>query len=234
MNRPKTTLFMLMSVDGKISTGDTDVMDFDRDLKRITGVKEGLQQYYDLEKQTDLFSLNTGKVMAKIGVNTRTEKPPRIPCSFVIIDNQPHLTAQGVTYLSEWVKTLYVVTTNSEHPANKTNHENVVVLPYKGEINFEDLFFRLKNDFGATAITIQSGGTLNAMLMRKGLIDELSVVVAPVVVGGKITPSLIDGESLHEQAELRFVKALTLLSCNVIRDSYLHLRYEVIKETILE
>lgn len=93
MDRPKTTLFMLMSVDGKISTGDTDAMDFDRDLKRIVGVKEGLQQYYDLEKQTDLFSFNTGKVMAKIGVNTRTEKPSPIPCSFVIIDNQPHLTA---------------------------------------------------------------------------------------------------------------------------------------------
>lgn len=108
------------------------------------------------------------------------------------------------------------------------------MLSYNDEINFEDLFFRLKNDFGAMAITIQSGGTLNALLMRKGLIDELSVVVAPVMVGGKATSSLLDGESLHEQNELRHVKALTLLSCNVIRKSYLHLRYEVVKETILE
>ena len=45
MNRPITTLFMLMSVDGKISTGETDELDFDKDLPNIIGVKEGLQQY---------------------------------------------------------------------------------------------------------------------------------------------------------------------------------------------
>ena len=32
MNRPITTLFMLMSVDGKISTGDRDELDVDRDF----------------------------------------------------------------------------------------------------------------------------------------------------------------------------------------------------------
>lgn len=30
MDRPVTTLFMLMSVEGKISTGSTDEMDVDR------------------------------------------------------------------------------------------------------------------------------------------------------------------------------------------------------------
>ena len=55
-NRPFTTLFMLMSVDGKISTGDNDNMDVDVDFPNIDGVREGLQQYYDIEAQTDLFS----------------------------------------------------------------------------------------------------------------------------------------------------------------------------------
>jgi len=55
-DRPVTTLFMIESLDGKISTGDVDELDVDKDFKRIVGVKEGLHQYYDLEKQTDLFS----------------------------------------------------------------------------------------------------------------------------------------------------------------------------------
>ena len=42
MGRPITTLFMLMSVDGKISTGATDELDFDQDFPRIEGVREGL------------------------------------------------------------------------------------------------------------------------------------------------------------------------------------------------
>ena len=45
-NRPITTLFMLSSVDGKISTGATDNLDVDKDFPQIAGVKEGLAQYY--------------------------------------------------------------------------------------------------------------------------------------------------------------------------------------------
>jgi hypothetical protein len=48
-NRPITTLFMLASLDGKISTGYVDTLDVDPDFPRIVGVKEGLHHYYDLE-----------------------------------------------------------------------------------------------------------------------------------------------------------------------------------------
>ncbi|KKT30174.1 MAG: hypothetical protein UW16_C0017G0017, partial [Microgenomates group bacterium GW2011_GWC1_44_10] len=75
MDRTYNTLFLIQSLDGKISTGDTNFLDVDLDFKRIHGVKEGLSQYYDIEKTTDPFSLNSGKVMAKIGVNLRTAKP---------------------------------------------------------------------------------------------------------------------------------------------------------------
>ena len=47
-NRPITTLFLLTSVDGKISTGATDEMDVDRDFPAIKGVSEGLHQYYEI------------------------------------------------------------------------------------------------------------------------------------------------------------------------------------------
>ena len=43
-SRPVTTLFMLMSADGKTSTGATDEMDADRDIAQIAGLKEGLYQ----------------------------------------------------------------------------------------------------------------------------------------------------------------------------------------------
>lgn len=68
---PFTTLFMLQSVDGKISTCDVNELDVDKDFPRIIGVKEGLHQYYDLEKETDRVSFNSGKVQAKVGANER-------------------------------------------------------------------------------------------------------------------------------------------------------------------
>ena len=57
--KPITTLFMLMSVDGKISTGAVDELDVDREFPRINGVTEGIYQYYEIEKTTDLWSLNS-------------------------------------------------------------------------------------------------------------------------------------------------------------------------------
>ena len=97
MNRPVTTLFMLMSVDGKISTGATDDLDVDRDFPKIPGVSEGLHQYYEIEQTTDLWTLNSGRVQAKIGVNTK-QMPDRTPVSFVVIDNN-HLNENGIRYL---------------------------------------------------------------------------------------------------------------------------------------
>ena len=57
--KPITSLFMLMSVDGKISTGAVDELDVDREFPRINGMKEGVYQYYEIEKTTDLWSLNS-------------------------------------------------------------------------------------------------------------------------------------------------------------------------------
>ena len=90
MDRPVTTLFMLMSVDGKISTGSTDEMDMDRDFPKISGVKEGLHQYYEIEQTTDLWSFNTGRVQAKMGVNEKG-MPAKTQVSFVLLDNHHYL-----------------------------------------------------------------------------------------------------------------------------------------------
>lgn len=81
MDRPITTLFMLISVDGKIGTGASDNLDVDKDFPKITGVKEGLHQYYEIEQTTDLWSLNSGRTQAKIGVNTAAI-PDKTPSFF--------------------------------------------------------------------------------------------------------------------------------------------------------
>ena len=115
MDRPITTLFMLMSVDGKISTGASDVLDVDRDFPKIPGVREGLHQYYEIEQTTDLWSFNTGRVQAKMGVNEK-ETPAKTPVSFVLLDNH-HLTERGVRYFCARSKQFVLITSNAGHPA---------------------------------------------------------------------------------------------------------------------
>lgn len=216
-----------MSVDGKISTGLSDKRDFDKDLPTIRAAARGLKQYYNLEQETDLFSLNTGKVMAKVGWNEQKPTIERLPVSFVIVDNKPHLTKVGVSNLLRRADKLYIVTTNANHPATEMNDKRLEVLLFDGGIDFGELLRKLKEK-GADSLTIQSGGEMNSVLLRAGLIDELSIVIAPLAVGGRSTPTLIDGSSIQSKRDLGQIRPLQFVSMDTLSDSYLHLKYRVI------
>lgn len=225
----KTTLFMLISVDGKISTGKNDNLDFDKDLPRINGVKEGLNQYYKLEKQTDLCSLNTGRVMKKIGMNKSKKNLHKIPVKLIIIDNKSHLNKTGINNLLKKYERLFLVTKNERHIAFKIKDKNLITIYYDKKINFKHLFKILEQKYKINKLTIQSGGTLNSHLLRNNLIDSLSLVIAPCLVGGKDTPSLIGGDSINSIKELKLIKSLRLKSCKKLKNSYLHIKYDLMK-----
>ncbi len=225
MDKPVTTLFMLMSVDGKISTGASDDLDVDKDFPKIDGVKEGLHQYYEIEQTTDLWSLNTGRVQAKMGVNT-AGIPSKTPVSFVIVDNK-HLSQSGVRYFCAKSKEFVLVTTNKKHPAFEVEEENLHII-FQNELSLKGALTTLKRDYGCDRLTIQSGGTLNGLFLREKLIDYIDIVVAPVLVGGKDTATLIDGKSLLSENELGQLGVLKLQECVVLENSYLRLRYEVV------
>ena len=224
MKRPLTTLFLLTSLDGKISTGGTDMRDFDLDLPNIGGVGEGLYQYYDIEATTDLWSLNTGRVMAKIGANTNPT-PEKIPVSFVILDNT-HLDANGVMYMSARAEKLILVTANKTHPAYSLSLDNLTLIDSEGK-TLGDVLEELYSVYGCEKLTVQSGGTLNSQLLREGLIDFVDIVVAPLLVGGRDTPTLVDGESPTTLDDLERLTTLELLGAERLEHSYLRLTYKV-------
>ena len=226
--RPITTLFMLESLDGKISSGNTDELDADKDWCEIDGVKEGLHQYYEIEATTDYFSLNTGRVMAKIGVNDRKECPNKVEVKFVIIDNKPHLNENGIDYICNWVESLILVTTNKNHIAYSLidKYDNLDILYYE-ELDLTRLLEDLYSKYNAEKVTIQSGGNLNGLFLRNNLIDYVNIVIAPLLVGGKDVSTLIDGEAISHSEELNKLKALELLECKQLDNSYIQLKYKV-------
>lgn len=223
--RPITTLFMLMSVDGKISTGSSDELDVDKDFPMITGLKEGLPQYYEIEQTTDLWSLNSGRVQAKMGVNEKELPDKRLKVSFVVLDNS-HLTTHGVDYFTHLSKTFVLVTSNSKHPAFNINSDNLNILLYDkldARIMLEDLY----EQYGCHNITIQTGGTLNSVFLKSKLFDYVDIVMAPVLIGGKDTPTLIDGVSLEHTKDLWQLGVLSLQNVELLKDSYIRLRYKI-------
>lgn len=224
--RPITTLFLLTSVDGKISTGASDELDVDKDFPNIHGVMEGLHQYYEIEETTDLWSLNSGRVQAKVGVNEKPLPKEKWNISFVIIDNN-HLTKHGVEYFTHLSKSFVLVTSNKQHPAYDVQADNLYIL-YYDVFNPDKLFEDLYEKFGCERITVQTGGTLNGLFLRAKLLDYVDIIVAPVLIGGKDTSSLVDGDSLMSKSELNKLGVLQLENAEVLQDSYIRLRYKVI------
>ena len=73
-------------------------------------------------------------------------------------------------------------------------------------------------------------GVDNLIRKSKKLIDKISIVVAPALVGGKDTSSLIDGKSLSSVKELSNIKALRLTGVKKLNDSYIFLKYGTVRK----
>lgn len=225
MGRPVTTLFLLVSADGKITPGTADSLDFDKNFPHVAGVGEGLQQYYDIEQTTDPWSLVSGRVQAKMGVNEKA-MPLKTPVSFVLLDNS-HLTEHGVRYFCARSQQVVLVTSNSAHPAFQVREGNLHIIQQE-KLDLAGVLEQLGREFHCERITIQTGGTLNGLFLREKLFDYVDLVVAPVLVGGKDTATIIDGESLTDPSQLSELGVLELESVQRLEGSYVRLRYKVI------
>ncbi len=121
-----------------------------------------------------------------------------------------------------------LVTSNAKHPAFQVEADNLHIL-LQEKLSLQKALARLKAEHGCERITVQTGGTLNGLFLREKLLDYVDVVVAPVLIGGRDTSTLIDGQSLLSPKELSKLGVLKLQECTVLENSYLRLRYEVIR-----
>ncbi|HXS14986.1 MAG TPA: hypothetical protein VN711_02570, partial [Candidatus Saccharimonadales bacterium] len=59
-------------------------------------------------------------------------------------------------------------------------------------------------------------------------IDNVKIVVAPCLIGGSNTQSLIGGESLRTEDDLKKIKSLELVSVQKLKHSYIEIVYKVL------
>ncbi len=80
--------------------------------------------------------------------------------------------------------------------------------------------------FGVKAIRVDSGGALNGALLRAGLIDEVSVLIAPTLVGGSTPRSIFTAPDLTSPDG---VISLKLIQVEQLRGETVWVRYEIVK-----
>ena len=138
-----------------------------------------------------------------------------------------HLTDHGIRYFCALSKEFVLITSNANHPAFQVKEANLHII-YQSKLSLPDALASLKSEYGCQRITVQTGGTLNGLFLREKLFDYIDIVVAPILIGGKDTSTLIDGKSLLTEGELSQLGVLKLQECMVLENSYLRLRYKVV------
>jgi 2,5-diamino-6-(ribosylamino)-4(3H)-pyrimidinone 5'-phosphate reductase len=81
----------------------------------------------------------------------------------------------------------------------------------------------LSAQFGVKKVLVDSGGTLNGVLLRAGLVDEISILISPNLVGGVSPRSMFRAPDLTHAGD---VIPLRLMDVETVRGGVVWLRYE--------
>ena len=91
-------------------------------------------------------------------------------------------------------------------------------------VDLDGALGKLRGKLGVQAIRLWGGGALNGAMLRVGLIDEIHLILWPLLIGGRRTPSLADCDDLLRD---QLPTTLQLVSAQVQEGGYLWLHYRV-------
>ncbi len=93
-------------------------------------------------------------------------------------------------------------------------------------VDYRKALEELGANYNVKKIRVDSGGTLNGILLRQGLVDEVSVLIDPSLVGGTTPQSLFKGSDLTTRGG---VIPLKLTHCEQVKNDVVWVKYTVIK-----
>lgn len=222
--QPYVILHMGISLDGRIDWGGGSdnpyyelVEQFGADID-ISGSHTILQATFPNDPQTAL-----GEVYEEWII-----KPNR-PMHGVV-DSKGKIKNWDVIKRQPWWNS-YVSLCSEETPQSHLEYLRQEGIPYivagKQDVDLRKALEQLHLQFGTQRVRMDCGGILNGVLLREGLVDEVSVIISPSLVGGVTPKTMYVAPDLETEEG---VVRLTLSHVETIRDCYVWLRYKVQKQ----
>ncbi|SCZ03115.1 dihydrofolate reductase family protein [Alkaliphilus peptidifermentans] len=114
-------------------------------------------------------------------------------------------------------------------PAEYLNFLQKNKIPYiisgKKQVDLKDAMKKLKNKLDISCLVTSAGGKLSGALLRAGMVDEVNIVLKPLLYGGFETPCLFDSEDLTAD---ELPTKLQLITSTIEANGHVWLRYKVI------
>ena len=192
MMRPYVILNAAMTLDGKIATSTGS--------SNISG-KEDLERVHELRKECDAIMGGIGTVLAddpRLTVHKIDAKPEDNPvrvvvdskCRTPIAARSTNKDARTIIAGANEYKYDFMVTDRYE-----TFKKRGVDFFFSGDKRVDlSLLMSYLHEEGIEKLMLEGGATLNFSMIKAGLIDEIRICVAPMVVGGANAKTFFDGE----------------------------------------
>ena len=211
MMRPYVILNAAMTLDGKIATQTGS--------SNISG-KEDLERVHELRKECDAIMVGIGTVMAddprltvhKIDANPE-DNPVRVvvdsKCRTPVAARITNNDARTIIAGANEYKDDFMVSDRYE-----TFKKRGVDFFFSGDRRVDlSLLMSYLHEEGIDKLMLEGGATLNFSMIKAGLIDEIRICVAPMVVGGANARTFFDGEGfdlMDEAVKLELTDSYTL------------------------
>ncbi|MFC1871516.1 dihydrofolate reductase family protein [Chloroflexota bacterium] len=220
---PKIIMHNSVSLDGSF-------IDFDVDMELHYQIASRYQADANLIGSTTIKSgieIYGGKIPPENKADfTKPDRDPALPY-WIIVDTQGITRGLLHTCRSfEFCKDVIVLISRqtSKDYIDYLNERNYDYLVCGNEhVDYEKAFNILNTKYGRKTILVDSGPTLNGLLLGGGLIDEISLLVTPVLVGKRSDKLLA-----HLNLESQNVN-LELLTCEDLDKGHVLLRYKVLR-----
>jgi 2,5-diamino-6-(ribosylamino)-4(3H)-pyrimidinone 5'-phosphate reductase len=99
------------------------------------------------------------------------------------------------------------------------------IIAGKDRVDLKKALEALRSRYGVKRVRVDSGGTLSAALLKEGLVDEISLIVSPTIVGNLSVNTMVNPKLL----ELTEPQKLKLTHVERLEDDLVWLKYDVIK-----
>lgn len=196
--KPYVILNAAMTLDGKIATKTGS--------SKISG-KEDLERVHKFRKEVDGIMVGINTVLAddpRLTVHKIPSKKEDNPIR-VVVDSKAR-TPLNSRILNKDAGTIIAIANSAKNvPNSKKNCKHlakVANLFYSGDeqVDLKDLMKYL-HEKGVETLMLEGGSTLNFSMIKEGLIDEIKVAIAPMIVGGKLAKTLVDGDGFDYMSE---------------------------------
>lgn len=206
MNRPYVICHMLQSIDGKIAGGffrEKQTLELAKIYSDISKDYNGDAIIYGTTTAKEMFSSSkttpvlNQKPVQKIDYIYKNDKNKWI----VVIDPQGQISFDQFVYQNPRLKdkNLIVILTeniSSQYLETLKSLNISYLFTGKDEIDLRLALEKLYDLFSIKKLLLQGGGITNTYFIKEDLIDELSLVVSPVVSGEEKQPNIF--EDCHE------------------------------------